>query len=524
MDEVLATLDDEISIFAYGFGKKVIRQLVSFLQGDFQYSPAWLDDLDSKSRVDLAMLGFHLEIPALQSAALESLHRELIGNGRWANWGMLIHIWTVSNPKDPLRRLMLSALYLNLVVFAGKMVFPHAKYRLLPCDSDKGMWFSDLRGMVEAHSSIDAAHRDIKSDKCVPWCHHSIRSSDEISKHVGCIRDLSSRNLLQDQAMFSFPDVSASMKHRFAALDKECYIIADLTRPIDTPSALADEDDFSSAAASSPLKRKLDDEATTSPRPAKSARQQLKSTLPSKYDLIQVVHLELHHYTKRIGLAWLVRVSDVVENRVMRYPTLKKFKFHSIERRDFAAFREIAPALAEPELKSKIRPFSDIRSGLGIVAAAERLGCSLFEAEILELLKPIFKKTTMNFAIVKWVDQNTAGGSSGLRNFVGECLHWVLRKNGYSNYCRIVVLFQREVMPTWALEKMEVMCLEFGEKVEEVDEQELKEEKGEGKDVLKGEQGEGKKEVRGEEEKDDEKKEKKHPCAEMVWYVSNRDF
>ena len=208
----------------------------------------------------------------------------------------------------------------------------------------------------------------------------------------------------------------------------------------------------------------------------------------------------------------------------MRYPTLKKFKFHSIERRDFDAFREIALALPEPELKSKVRPFSDIRSGLGVVAAAERLGCSLFEAEILELLKPIFKKTTMNFAIVKWVDQNTAGGSSGLRGFVGECLHWVLRKNGYSDYCRIVVLFQRGVMPTWALEKMEKMCLEFGEKVEEVDEGESKDEKGEGKHVVTREKEEVEKEVREEEEKEDEKKEKKHPYAEMAWNVPNRDF
>ena len=250
-----ATPDDEISIFAHGFGKKVIHQLVAFLQATFQYSPDWVDDLDSKIRIDLAMLGFHLKITALQGAALESLHLELIGNGHWASWGMLIHIWTVSDPQDPLRRLVLSAFYLNVFCFGAKLPLSDGKNYLLPCDSDKGKWFSDLRDMVEAHSSIDAAHRDINSDQCLPWCHHSIRNSDEISKHVGCIRDLRSRNLLRDQAMFSFLDDSASIQHRFAALDKECYIIADLTRPIDTPSSLADEDDFSSAVASSPLKR-----------------------------------------------------------------------------------------------------------------------------------------------------------------------------------------------------------------------------------------------------------------------------
>ena len=186
---------------------------MSFLQGEFDATFSWLEDLGLHVQVDLEILAFHFGVTALQCAAIASLHRALIGGGRWANWAMMIHVWAVSEPSDPIRPLVLSSFYLNVVVFGGRLKLPRTARVLQPVDYEEDMWFSDFHEMLEAYSSLNKLqNRDEWRAFNQIWHPRSTKPKFKLDDILDQIRGIRDGGWIQHNSIFTFPDPSASLQ------------------------------------------------------------------------------------------------------------------------------------------------------------------------------------------------------------------------------------------------------------------------------------------------------------------------
>ena len=298
----MSTSDEELDVHLPGFTERVVRLLVKFLQGQLDLSFEWLEKLELVAKADMEMLAFHLDIPVLQCAAIDCLHRALIGNGQCPNSATMIHIWAVSEPCDPMRRLALASFYLNVIILGGTFALPGGGNQLQLFDYGEDMWLSDLHEMLEAYSSLDKVqNRDEWRSFNGLLDPRFVEEKGRLAFVIGQYRWFRAKGRFQDDSLFRFLDDSASLKQRVEALSNQSYTIADLSEPVDmptlldedlsspsedvsTPTRLSDEEeDGNSEGQSLSLKRKLPEDSADSPRPT-----QIYSPRLGCYHLCQV--------------------------------------------------------------------------------------------------------------------------------------------------------------------------------------------------------------------------------------------
>ena len=478
--------------------------MVSFLKGEKGVSFRWLDDLGLPLRVDLAMLSFHLGILPLKCATLESLHRALIDNGNWPNWAMLIHVWAVSDPTDPTRRLMLSSLYLNVVVLGGTLKLPGKGREPDVHDYEEDMWLSDLHEFIEPCLMVD------QLEDPLVWRSFNEAWHPRFSKRkfrLDCplerTRSLRESRLLRDNSFFKFTDTSASLRERIASFDSDIYIPD--TEFIDIPSLLdIPEQHTTQISTLTSSKRKSDAAPPTSPRPSKAAR--LTADADQESDAIQepeaTAERELIRIQCREDAIWvdrqsLISVSSVVEKQLTKFPALASLRFREIYSCDLQMLIEVAEDIdAVEEACKDDSPFT-MRSMIGMIMAVEYLGNPNLEERLLAILKPMFTVITMDVLTCQWIFDNAPKDGSKLCDFAGECMHWVAMKNGEKGNAAWHNLCYRIGTALGSLfDRMEALQAEYGEMYGPGEAVEVT--KGTGKEV---EAGKGEGEGEGSEEK-----------------------
>ena len=429
--------------------------MVSFLRGDLHVSLDWLEQLSTVAVADLEMISIHLDIPVLQCISIESLERALINDGKCPNWRMVTHVWTLSHDKDPIRRLCMASIYLNLCVMAGNVKTFAEKRRLEEWETVEGMWLYFLRDMLESYSNLDKAQKKTEWRTWdVMWDPRFFKYQTRLSEIFDIVRELREKSVILDDSFFKFIDDPANLQRRIQRLRKQYYTSVDPSQAIEMPSATAAEEPESPPSpAKSSSKRKLADDSAPSPRPTKSARPGNPSVL-----------INCHDTFVRVDRQVLMAVSKVASRRLNRFPTLTALRFPDFQATDLKAFLSVASDVDTIEEKCKEDDSTTIRVMIGMIAVAEHLESPERGERLLAILKLRFEEEVMNIATVQWISQNTLYEKSQLKHFAYECMHWVAMKNGRTSISSMYYLCTGVGDGLGELyERMRVLQEEFGE-------------------------------------------------------------
>jgi hypothetical protein len=425
--------ESTLYIVADLFDKTSIRALASFLQGNECISLDWVSELSPVAAVDLAMLAAHFRIASLQFVLVQYLKTYLIDDGHWPNHPTLIHVWALSLPEDPIRRLMLASFFIHVVILEQPFHSAAPDQCWHEYDHEEGLWLASLKELLDGVWNYEM--RKSYDD----YLH------DQLWKPEGNLYPLLST--LHDMAKAGHFDQSLILRFSENTLEKgliPCLndLVAEKLLPLyneepmfypvpgedNTEQDESDNDaENTQAGPASTLKRKHDAEHDDS-----FAEDDRAHKLPRVKDDEKTIMVFCKGGNKLdVNRVKLRSVSSFANNRLLSNPQAHSFDLDVVEVLHLKDFLAIDPEGDSMEKSIEQRSPAMLRTILTRTMTAEHLGSGDLESRLLNILQQMLKAKTMNVAIAQFVYEGTRDGKSRLRKLVAKTLHWVAYKAGW---------------------------------------------------------------------------------------------
>ena len=279
--------EERAEIEVCGFETQLLQDLTRLLDGTL-VCDVYVHGLTQPQLLDLAMLSFHLRIAMLQFSSMARLQTLLIDGGYYPNRAAFIRVWAMSHHNDPLRRLMLSSLYLCGVAFEGVLKGFVPKQGLNAFENEhlghgRQMWFCDFHDLVQ--SNLQPLPGMPNKTLRIDWQEEGIQNRGAFGKVCKSIRKARENQLLKDERFFSFFVKKAEMDEQVCMywhLQKRGYLPDWVVLPMRLPGA---GEAVMEAPSRSGSKRKADEPAGHPP--AKLLRRSSAATTNEQYPLTQ---------------------------------------------------------------------------------------------------------------------------------------------------------------------------------------------------------------------------------------------
>jgi hypothetical protein len=201
------------------------------------------DSVAGEELVDLVICASFLTDAGMHASLMTMLRHDFIERDRYPGRRMMVHIWSISEASDPIRKLVIDAIYLHFIAFElgharflESSLFAIKEFQTL--DYMQGCWLPEVMTNITAKVSLDKIsdpelRRRIeqKPDKNLgtfkSWL-HAVR----LARREGCIKD---------DDFFHFIDETDETKRQWQVYDelvRRGYTIQH-TLPVPKPKAVA---------------------------------------------------------------------------------------------------------------------------------------------------------------------------------------------------------------------------------------------------------------------------------------------
>jgi hypothetical protein len=418
-------------IGALGFEKTPVRYFIRFLHGHEQPQSTWINDLNARAKVDLAMLAFHFAVHALQALLIESLARFLLDEGNCPNHAMLLHVWALSGAKDPLRRLFLASLYLHTIVLRSRFQIINPQSRLEIQDFGKGMWLDDFRRLLEPNMNYKQLNEVSSLRRWEDAWSPTITTTQSLWNRIAtAVKTARDQEVLDDDDILFFVDPSgkSTLQARLCTVADHHYLLHNADEPMSMPAGLAVvlDDSEPDVEVSKSTKRKHRDVEPGTTEPAETSpikRPRLSRTIDDKLDV------QCSDGAVVVVRSVLAAVSEEAEKLLEKQPAIGKLSFSRVTKKEIIHFVDWTYNLKELERCVVTRVGFNAGTIINLLITAEQLGSPTRQSRLYALLTTELKKFSVGIPLAARVFELTKKDSK-LRTLVAENLHWRMLKHG----------------------------------------------------------------------------------------------
>lgn len=407
---------------------------------------------------------------------MDDLARFLLDDGNCPNYWMMLYVWNLSHPEDPLRRLLLASFYIQIIVIGTDFKIWNPDRRLKMHDYGKGMWLDELHRLLE--SNLDYDKFAGAEDDFIPharralwykaWKTEIMGEKSHWAPVLGIVRDARERGCFEETGLFFFvnPCGDADLSTRLQTLADQRYLIYDQNESMDLPVCF-DEDYASKFDHANVPRGEYNDHGMNARDRDNSilAFAEDQSSVKRKYseldqasdEIISLFPIKRSRLHRPKTSDIVIQCKDGAKHRILRteFVHLSRAAQRCVEKRPRNPKLSF-PHVTQGQLEFFIAATEDLNRfeklvGTGkakvsmlallhLIITTEELDSPTVESRLLPLLRMRFKTITMNVRIAEFAFENTKRAESKLRTFVAECLHWVMMNKGLMSLGQIYTI------------------------------------------------------------------------------------